>query len=237
MTTLFNASKYISRCVESVKSQNFKKFNMIITDDMSTDGSPDVALKAIDNDPRFVVLRNQQKLYQPGNYLQISKLPFVDDEDILVTLDGDDWFNCPGTLERVYNYYRNTNYLMSFGQFVHYHGGEDYSSGFTRKPDFRNLRQNDWTTSHLRTFKAKVFRKIKVEDLIGPTTQFWETTGDQAIIYPMLEMVGEENVYFTDDINMVYNVENTLNDYKVNYDRQQHYSTLIKNKKPYERIF
>lgn len=237
MTTLYNAEKYIAKCIESVKSQSFRKFNMIITDDLSTDNSVNVATEAINNDPRFSIIRNSQKMYQPGNYYQISRLPFIDDEDILVTLDGDDWLNDSGTLERVFNYYRNTNYLMSFGQFVHYHGPDDFSTGFTRKPDFKNLRQSEWTTSHLRTFKAKVFRKIKVEDLIGPNSQFWETTGDQAIIYPMLEMVGEENVYFTEDINMVYNVENNLNDYKVNFDRQQEYSRLIKAKTPYEKIY
>lgn len=237
MTTLYNASNYIERCILSVKNQKFKKFNMIITDDLSTDNSVQVAEKAIDNDPRFVIIKNSQKMYPPGNYYQISQLPFIQDEDVLITLDGDDWFADDNVLERVFNYYRNTNYLMTFGQFIHYHGPDDLSTGFTRKPDFNNLRGTDWTTSHLKTFKAKVFRKIKIEDLIGPNSQFWETTGDQAVIYPMLEMVGEENVYFTEDINMVYNVETQLNDYKVNFERQQEYSRLIKSKKPYERIF
>ena len=41
----------------------------------------------------------------PGNHLQVSKLEFVDDEDILVTLDGDDWLFGSDVLSRVFMYF------------------------------------------------------------------------------------------------------------------------------------
>jgi glycosyltransferase involved in cell wall biosynthesis len=210
---------------------------MIITDDMSSDNSKAIVKDLIKDDPRFILIENQTKFYQPGNYWQISRLPFVDDEDILVTLDGDDWFPDVNALGRVFGYYFRTNFLMSFGQFIQYHGENNYSSGFTCAPDFNNLRGSAWTTSHLRTFKAKVFRKILEEDLRSASGNFWEVTGDQAIIYPMLEMVGKENVYFTNDINYVYNVETDLNDFKVNSGMQQEYANLIRAKQRYLRQF
>ncbi len=238
MTTLYNAEKYIKKCIDSVKCQSFKNYKMVITDDMSTDNSSNIVKELIKDDDRFVLIENQKKFYQPGNYYQISKLSFVEDEDIIVTLDGDDWFPDSDVLSRVFSYYFRTNYLMSFGQFIHYHSEGNYSPGFTSRPNsFINIRNQPWTTSHLRTFKAKVFKQIKEEDLIGPTGNYWETTGDQVIIFPMIEMVGEENIYFTNDINLVYNVETSLNDYKVNSDRQKQYEQLIRSKDPYKRIF
>lgn len=238
MTTLYNAEKYIKKCIDSVKIQSYKNFKMVITDDMSNDNSVNIVKENIADDDRFILIENKTKFYQPGNYYQISKLLFVDDEDILVTLDGDDFFPDENVLSRVFSYYFRTNYLMSFGQFVHYHGHNQYSPGFTSRPNsFENLRSQPWTTSHLRTFKAKVFKQIKEEDLKAPTGNYWEVTGDQSIIFPMIEMVGLENVYFTNDINLVYNVETSLNDFKVNSDRQKFYEKLIRSKDKYPRIF
>lgn len=237
-TTLYNAEKYIGKCIESVKTQSFKNFKMVITDDMSTDNSREIVKELIKDDDRFLLIENSKKLYMPGNHLQVSKLEFVDDEDILVTLDGDDWLFGSDVLSRVFMYYFRTNFLMTFGQFIHYHSEGVYSPGFTQRPnDFTNIRKQPWTTSHLRTYKAKVFKKIYEFDLISPTGNFWETTGDLAVIYPMIEMVGEENIYFTNDINLVYNVETNLNDYKVDLNKQNTYANLIRNKKSYDRIF
>lgn len=238
MTTLYNAEKYIGKCIESVKNQSFKNFKMVITDDMSTDNSREIVKELIKDDDRFLLIENKTKFYQPGNYWQITNLDFVEDEDILVTLDGDDWFPDSEVLIRVFMYYFRTNFLMTFGQFVHYHCEGKFSSGFTQRPNsFINIRNQPWTTSHLRTFKAKVFKKIDKNDLIGPTGNFWETTGDLAIIFPMIEMVGEENIYFTNDINLIYNIETSLNDYKVNSEKQKLYEQMIRAKKSYERIF
>ena len=47
MTTLYNAEKYIGRCIESVKIQSFKNFKMVITDDMSTDNSREIVKELI----------------------------------------------------------------------------------------------------------------------------------------------------------------------------------------------
>ena len=59
--------------------------------------------------------------------------------------------------------------------------------------------------------------------MISPTGNFGKLL-DLAVIYPMIEMVGEENIYFTNDINLVYNVETNLNDYKVDLNKQNTYA-------------
>lgn len=238
MTTCYNASKYIKRCIDSVKYQKYKNYIMVITDDMSTDNSVSVIKHEINGIDNIKLIENTKKMYQPGNYWVISHLPFVEPEDILVTLDGDDWFPNDMTLDRVVEYYEKTKCLMCFGQFIIYHSEGIYSNGFTTRPyDINNIRTQSWTTSHLRTFKAKVFNSIKEEDLLSPTNNYWEVTGDQAIIFPMIEMCGGDNIHFTNDINYVYNCETELNDYKVNGELQRQYENLIRNKEKYQRKF
>lgn len=235
MTTLYNAENYIGLCIDSMKIQSVD-FHCYITDDMSTDRSVDIVKTAIHNDDRFTLIENKTKFYQPGNYYQISKLD-ISDDSIVVTLDGDDWFSDKDVLKRVESYYSNNYTMMSFGQFVSY-DGTNYYKGFTQRPtDLNNIRIQPWTTSHLRTFKMELFRKIKHEDLISPTGNYWEVTGDQAIIFPMIEMCHPDRIHFTHDINMVYNNFNPLNDHKVNLEKQTNYSNLLRQKRKYNRIY
>lgn len=88
MTTLYNAERFIGTCVNSIKSQTVP-FHCVITDDLSTDNSVNVVKSLIADDSRFTLIENTKKMYQPGNYYQISKMNFSDN-DIVVTLDGDD---------------------------------------------------------------------------------------------------------------------------------------------------
>lgn len=235
MTTLFNAEKYIKLCIDSIKIQK-EEFHCYITDDMSTDKSIEIVETEIKNDNRFTLIKNNKKMYQPGNYFQISKLN-ISDESIVVTLDGDDWFSDENVLTRVKSYYSNDRIKMSFGQFVSW-DGTNYRRGFTSKPnDLYNIRREPWTTSHLRTFKMGLFRKIQEQDLISPTGNYWETTGDLSIIFPMIEMCSEDRIHFTQDINMIYNEANPINDYKVNLDRQINYSNILRSKYRYQKVY
>lgn len=235
MTTLYNAENYIKMCIDSMKIQN-EDFHCYITDDMSTDNSVTIVENEIKNDLRFTLIKNTKKMYQPGNYFQISKLDIPDDS-IVVTLDGDDWFSDRDVLTRVNSYYSDEKIKMSFGQFVSYDGNY-FSRGFTQKPQsLFHIRQMPWTTSHLRTFKMDLFRLIREEDLIAPTGNYWEVTGDQAIIFPMIEMCSDDRIVFTEDINMVYNNSNPINDHKVNLDRQTNYSNILRSKYRYQKVF
>lgn len=49
----YNADKYIQRCVDSVRSQDYKKLQIIIVDDGSTDDTANVCKKMVDKDSRI----------------------------------------------------------------------------------------------------------------------------------------------------------------------------------------
>jgi glycosyltransferase involved in cell wall biosynthesis len=117
MTTCYNAAKYIKKCIDSVKSQTYRNFIMVITDDCSSDDSVDIIKNELVGIDNIFLIENTTKHYQIGNYKQISKLSFVDDSDIIVTLDGDDWFPDDNVLARVVEYYILNRCLMCFGQF------------------------------------------------------------------------------------------------------------------------
>ena len=88
--------------------------------------------------------------------------------------------------------------------------------------------------SHLRTFYAKLFKKIDKEDLCEDNN-FYEYTYDLAMMFPMLEMAGERFQYISKYL-YVYNDDNNFNDHKVGKVKQRKTDLRIRNKNRYCRI-
>jgi glycosyltransferase involved in cell wall biosynthesis len=168
LTTYYNSPRYILKCLDSLKMQSVKDWVCYITNDCSTDGSAEYVKFLIKDDNRFVLINNTEKMWQTGNYYQVVHRPEINDTDICVTLDGDDWLSDGEVFKRVYSYYNNSSTLMTFGQFMIYKGGHlPLEMGFTRQPNpICDVRKLAWTSSHLRTFKAGLFRKVKKHDLL-----------------------------------------------------------------------
>jgi glycosyltransferase involved in cell wall biosynthesis len=234
VTTLFNAENYIERCLFTIKTQTFKNFKCYITDDLSTDKSVELVKKFIKNDDRFILIENTEKLYQPGNYDQVIRNnPNINDDDVIVEIDGDDWLPDSDTLNRINKIYSNKNIWIANGSFKYSTGAPGFSSKQEITNDLRNIR---FTASHIRTWRAFLWRKIKEEDLKDETGIYWSVTGDLSFMYPMLEMAGEEHYRFMEEINYVYNEENPINDHKINMNSVNKIVNIIRQKKPYDRI-
>jgi glycosyltransferase involved in cell wall biosynthesis len=204
ITPFYNSEKYVQKMISSAASQNYTKFKQYIFDDMSTDNSVNIIKDNIKaSDDRFEIITNKEKFYSCGNHWQCLQKEEIKDDDVCITLDGDDWFADEYVLDRVNCYYGDPNILMTFGQFVQYNDG-NYISGFAKEPNnWNDIRNNVFTYSHLRTFKAGLFRKIKRDDLLSPNNTFWEIAGDLAMIYPMMEMARKNKIKFVKDVNYI----------------------------------
>lgn len=234
VTTLYNCENYISTCIETIKKQNFSNFVCYITDDLSTDSSVDRAKKTINNDDRFVIISNEKKLYQPGNYDNVIRFNNkIKDYDIIVEVDGDDWLPDANVFNRIYQVYMDSNVWVANGSFKYHNGLQ----GFSRKQnDFENLRTSRFTASHIRTWRAFLWRKILVEDLKDTDGEYWKISGDLSFMFPMLEMSGEEHYRFMPEVNYVYNESNPLNDHKVDFNLVTVVADKIRNKEKYQKL-
>ena len=92
VSAFWNASDYIDKCITSVKNQNFTDFSMYLIDDMSTDDTVEKIKKLIIGDDRFKLIINSTKKYKLRNFDElIIDDSLIDDEDVIIELDGDDW--------------------------------------------------------------------------------------------------------------------------------------------------
>ena len=232
LTTTFNCEKFIERCLLSIMSQKFKDFTCYITDDMSTDKTVEIVKSTIKDDPRFILIENHCKFHQPGNYDQVIRFRATNGDEICVEVDGDDWLPNPNVLGNINQVYQDPNVWMTSGSFK-YHDGRP---GFANPPTRTDVRKQTFTLSHMRTWKAWLWKKIEIEDLKDENGNYWEVAGDLAFMFPMFEMCGLEHYRFLTEINYIYNESNPINDHKVNMNKVINTVNKIRNKKPYLKL-
>ena len=235
VTGFYNAEQYVAKSILSIMTQTHKDFTCYITHDMSTDNSVKIIKELIKNDPRFILVDEyDKKLYQAGNFDRtIRNNPKISDDEVIVEVDGDDWLPDTKVFERINNLYKDKNVWIANGSFKYSNGQQGFSSPQT---DFDNLRTSRFTASHIRTWRAFLWRNIKEEDLRDDEGNYWQWSGDLCFMFPMLEMAGPTHYRFMKDVNYVYNAENPINEHKVDMTMVNDHATKIRNKIPYKKI-
>ena len=232
--TAFNVEKYIVKCINSIKSQNYKNFICYITDDLSTDNTVKLIKKTIKNDKRFILVVNKEKRYQCGNYDLICRdKTNVKSEDIFIEVDGDDFLPDREVFDRVISHYENKNVWIAYGNFMFLDGKIGFSSPIK---DISNIRNENFTASHLRTWKVFLWRAIDQKDLKDENGNWWVAGGDLIFMYDMLEMAGYEHYKFMSEINYVYNDENPISDGRILLPYVNNLVERVKHKKPKTKI-
>lgn len=95
---LYNASKYIHRCISSIINQTFSKFEVIIIDDGSKDDSLAICKEYSKRDSRITVYSQSNQ----GAYLSRKKGLSFAKGDYILNIDADDWME-NDMLEILYN--------------------------------------------------------------------------------------------------------------------------------------
>lgn len=234
VTTLYNAEEYVEKCISSLMGQNYKDFVCYITDDMSTDKSVELVKGMIKGDDRFILIENKEKFYQPGNYDQIIRdNDNITDNEVVIEVDGDDWLPDSKILSRIAEVYSDKDVWIANGSFRYSNGQPGFAS---EQAITDNLRSSRFTASHIRTWRAFLWRAIEQDDLKDENGIFWKVTGDLAFMYPMLEMAGQEHYKFMNEVNYIYNEQNPLNDHKVDMTLVTDIAVKIRNMEPYKKL-
>jgi glycosyltransferase involved in cell wall biosynthesis len=239
---VYNAEKYIGRCIDSILMQDYKNYELLVIDDCSTDETYDIVLPYDD----IFTLHNPVRQGALANIVEGIR---TFGESIIVTIDGDDYLpdrNVLSYLDKVYT----DDVWMTYGSFI----PESHKYKNTCQPfdnimapcDAGYLVKNSvtpatyrkspfWVTSHLRTFRKNLWDKIKDEDLRDTDGEYYKTAWDLAFMYPMIEMA-DSHCKFIPHTLYVYNDLNPICDGTIRGMEQLRTAERIKAKKEYERI-
>ncbi|MHA2426867.1 MAG: glycosyltransferase family 2 protein [Candidatus Hermodarchaeia archaeon] len=226
------------RNLQSVLSQNYSNFRVIYTDDCSPDGTARLVQEFIDKhdaSDKVILIQNDERRGAMRNLYDM--IHSCEDEEIVVTLDGDDWLAHSDVLKKVDSVYSDPEVWFTWGSYSdHPRNTRGCSKPIPRQVlDAKTYRRQPWCTSHLRTFKAKLFKHIKKEDFYDPNGNWLDMAWDLAFYIPFVEMGGHHGRYIH-DILYIYNNENPIQDYKINVKRQGAMDQYIRSKQPYPKL-
>jgi len=131
----------------------------------------------------------------------ITTIAPLADDDIVASVDGDDWLAVGGALEIVQRAH-DRGALVTYGSFRHADGRPGFARQLQGPP-----REQPWVTTHLKSFRAGLFKKIDHEHL-KYCGRWLEHARDLALMYPLLEMAGSRAV-FVPEVIYVYNYGNS----------------------------
>lgn len=230
----YNNCTWYERNVQSALSQNYTNFRIIYTDDCSTDGTGELVEQYLmdnDHDNKVHLIRN--KVRRGPLYNNYTMVHMCEDDEIIVTLDGDDWFPDKDVLSRLNAVYSSDDVWMTYGQFQYSSSGDCGWAEPVKKIIVMNngFRQSQQIPTHLRTFYAWLFKKIKLEDLLY-MGKFYPMAGDCAMMFSIIEMAGKHHK-FIPDIMYVYNDENNISEHYRSRQLQMHLAQVIRDKKRY----
>lgn len=234
----YNNSKIYEKNLQSVFDQTYSNFRVIYIDDCSTDQTSELVqnyIKKRNQEHRTVFIKRSMRCGAMANHYLSAHL--CKPSEIIVHLDGDDWLADSNVLTYLNSVYSDPNVWLTYGKYKVYcrrnipSCSKELPQWVINKNAFREF---PLITSHLRTFYASLFHRIKLEDLMFKG-KFFPMACDVGFMMPLLEM-SHNHSKFIDRILYIYNATNPIMDYKVNKPLLDTISWFIRYKKPYSAL-
>lgn len=230
-----NAKDYIEQCANSIINQNYKNWLAIFCDDESDDNT----INNIPADERFIIRRNEKRITALPNIHNGIIESNLNDDDIICLLDGDDFLYRNDSLDIINKLYQDDT-LLTYGQYICSNGTIGHCKEYTEET-FKILRNGGYWMSHMKTFKYKLYKEILIQDVNlncfkDKDENFYTITSDVAIMTPLAEIAGFENIKFNGEPIYVYRIHDQ-NDACLSPILQKSVEIEIFSKPKFKQIF
>ncbi len=233
----YNNERWCLWNLQSVLNQDYPNYRVIYVNDCSTDTTDRLVrdfVKQNDINKRVTIINNSFRKGSLANHYEVI-YEHCDDQEVAVVLDGDDAFAGNDVLSYLNEIYCTKNIWLSYGQFRELNGG---NIGFCRpvpQEIVRRHRFRAWELmpSHLRTYYVWLFKKIKKEDLVDKSGNFFTMTGDLATMIPMIELAAKGHFWFSSKVLYIYNNTNPISDHCKDRQLQGTIDKYIRKLHPY----
>jgi glycosyltransferase involved in cell wall biosynthesis len=198
----YNIEKNINDLVKSFKEQKNSNWECIIIDDMSTDSTWE-KLQSLVDDTRIKVRKNTEKKYALKNIVEVAKLHQDEDDVIIAVVDGDDSLCNDKTVDILIESYEDGSEVVWTA-----HKWDTNGMNISGPvPDQVNPYFWPWRSSHLRTFKSSLLRKISTENFKNVKGKWFKRGYDQALMLPLI-YVSRKHKYVP-EVCYTYNIDSS----------------------------
>jgi GR25 family glycosyltransferase involved in LPS biosynthesis len=230
----YNNEKWIEKNISSVIKQLYPLWRIIYIDDNSTDFTNSLINEIVKREKiedKFTLIKNNERMYQGySRYIAYNK---VDDDEVILFLDGDDWLYDDKVLHYLNSIYKK-GYECTYGRFCIYNKGQ-YSGilGFKEFPrevvQKKEYRKYKWISQHLRTCRGKLIKSIPEYHLKDWDNNWLKCCTDLAEMFWILEQSNGKHIN-SGRLLYVYNKENSKNyEYSAYRDEQKEYRIKVEN--------
>lgn len=241
VTPSYNNSPWLEYNLASVLNQTYDNWEVIYINDASSDDTLQKLTRMVGNNPKYKIVNNHTNM--GGTYNSITSWMSLDDDDIYVHLDGDDWLIDETVLEKLNEVYNNTDCWMTYGGFVVWNGTE-YTTPFPQNTPYDDFvhkhkyyRRDTWRASHLRTYRAFLLKSLSDDAMktLNSDEYYWHA-GDLACQFPCLEICGRDKIHVVDFYTYVYNQHPSIINRTLQRESAVNHSSEheIRNRKTYQ---
>ena len=235
----YNNEKYCIENLTSLAQQKYFSWEAVYINDCSEDRTGELVRKFIKKNKlqkKIRLINNKRRCGALENtYNAIKK---ADPRSVVIILDGDDYLIDDRVFDYIAQVYkRNPHIWLTYGNYIAKPNPRrsvcaPYPAEVIRNHSFRSYK---YVSSHLRTFYAALFHKIKKKDLLHKG-KFFPAAGDVATMLPMLEMAAEGHFAFIDKVLYVYRDNNPINDFRKRATLQRECNEIIRSQTPYKPL-
>lgn len=230
-----NVAQYLEDFLLSIENQHYKNYSVYFVDDCSNDDS----INLIPEDPKYFLKINTTRKYAIENILSILINYQFNDDDIICLIDPDDKLSNSYVFNILNNVYSRTSVMLTYGSMRYIGSQYKFGSPYS-KEEFDEIRKSNWRIAHLRTFKFKVFKELIKQDPFHENFknldgQYLRMPYDMALMFPLLEICGYQQVKYIDSILYEYR-QHPENDSNINKREQYAGEQTIRGKAKLRQI-
>jgi glycosyltransferase involved in cell wall biosynthesis len=183
---VYNGEKYIREALDTLLGQSFTDFELIISDNASSDSTESICREYAENDTRISYVRQQSNIGAAANFLYVINQA-VGIYFMWAACDdrwSSDW------LEKMHEAIKEPGVGMAFGQIVHIDAsghtilhpanGVNFSYGYSGIPLLRRTR---FYLAYEGMGKANSIYSLYKRELVGPLCSMWAEIIDGGLYY------------------------------------------------------
>lgn len=158
----------------------------------------------------------------------------ADPEDVIVSLDGNDWLPREDALQIISDTYERFGCWVTYGSWWST-GGPMGTGLWPAYPDgATDFRHTPWLATAVRTWKRWIWDRIDLNDLRDDNGEYFRIAEDRAIMLPLLEMCGTKRAKHIAIPIMEYNQSGAVNE-QMDTEAARNVK-LLASRTPYARL-
>lgn len=240
-----NNGQWVKDNISSILSQDYQNYKVIYYNDASDDNTEDEYNHIVKDNPKFIYVKSDTRKLKTWFYENLENYTSINDNDIIVFLDGDDMFYCDNVLSYINSIYIQSDCWLTYGGMIVWEGDDKLTSPNPQNSEIPShislnklYRKDSWRTSHLKTMRGAIWKKIDKNDLIY-NNQYIVGPDDLAIMFSALELCPTNKIYRVTDPIYLYNHTNQNNRsraYTDNVSAKIDYESIVRSREPYKEI-